>query len=421
MCPGCLHLGVFTHASGLGLAWLLSGGMRGSAVIARIAVAAAAILAAALAATSAAQEDEPTLREVAQVLVNAAGTGNTTVSVTLQSTSTADIRLPDALAGRIGADDRIAYVVLTNEDSCVPGVVDESCIVVSSLRSGEWEGIDAVQAGAREIGDSYIGELNDAFGTRATFHSVYIHHSEEARLAQASDRRIVSAVYTMPHEHTASLHAKVGGIILSREIREGGGFYEASRRIVPLDGSQMLVSATPVAGATLMQVRVSAMLGGAEAGTVDPLALLPFDTLERSRVFAQGSSPLGSLVRAIVVPEEPSRVASSETALLPTVIINGELLPSAVGHAGWVFDPVSGPVIEGRFLFGGLSEVEEGELAFTTVPLDGPGDPEPEQPAPPIEPVPPASAQDAMAWLPYAGLAAAVGAGAALYAIWRRR
>lgn len=385
-------------------------------------MAAAAILAAALAAASEAQEGEPTLREVAQVLVNAAGTGNTTVSVTLQSTSTADISLPDALAARIGADDRLAYVALTNEGSCVPGVVDESCIVVSALRSGEWAGIDAVQAGAREIGDSYIDELNAAFDTRASFHSVYIHHSEEARLAQASDRRIVSAVYTMPQEHTASMHAKVGGIILSREIREGGGFYEASRRIVALEGSQMLVSVTPVAGAALMQVRVSAVLEGADAGAVDPLALLPFDSLERSRVFGQGSSPLGSLVRAIVVPDEPSRVASSATALLPTVIIDGQLLPSAVGHAGWVFDPVSGPVIEGRFLFGDLGEVEMGELVFTTVPLAGPADPDPEPP----EATPEPAAQQGvpgvgMAWLPYAGLAAAVGAGVALYALWRRR
>lgn len=391
-------------------------------MIARTAMAAAAILVAALAAASEAQEGEPTLREVAQVLVNAAGTGNTTVSVTLQSTSTADIQLPGDLAARIGADDRLAYVVLTNEDSCVPGVVDESCVVVSSLRSGEWEGIDAVQAGAREIGDSYIDELNAAFDTRATFHSVYIHHSEEARLAQASDRRIVSAVYTMPQEHSASMHAKVGGILLSREIREGGGFYEASRRILPLDGSQMLVSVTPVAGAPLMQVRVSAVLEGAEAGAVDPLALLPFDSLERSRVFGQGSSPLGSLVRAIVVPGEPSRVSSSATALLPTVIIDGQLLPSAVGHAGWVFDPVSGPVIEGRFLFGGLDEVEEGELAFTTVPLDGPVDPDPAPPAePPAPAAQPGEPGGGVAWLPYAGLAAAAGAGAALYALWRRR
>lgn len=384
-------------------------------------VAAAAALAAALAATSEAQEDDPTLREVAQVLVNAAGTGNTTVSVTLQSTSTADIRLPDALAGRIGSDDRLAYVALTNEGSCVPGVMAESCIVVSTLRSGEWDGIAAVQAGAREIGDSYIDELNAAFDTRASFHSVYIHHSEEARLAQASDRRIVSAVYTMPQEHTASMHAKVGGIILSREIREGGGFYEASRRIVALEGSQMLVSVTPVAGAPLMQVRVSATLEGADAGAVDPLALLPFDSLERSRVFDRAPSPLGSLVRAIVVPGEPSRVSSSATALLPTVIIDGQLLPSAVGHAGWVFDPVSGPVIEGRFLFGGLDEIEEGELAFTTVPLDGPADPDPAPPGEAPEPAAPQGARGGdMAWLPYAGLAAAVGAGIALYALRRR-
>lgn len=391
-------------------------------MIARAALAAAAVLAAALAATSAAQEGDPTLREVAQVLVNAAGTGNTTVSVTLQSTSTADILIPDALALRIGADDRLAYVVLTNEGSCVPGVVAESCVVVSSLRSGEWEGIDAVQAGAREIGDSYIEDLNAAFDTRATFHSVYIHHSEEARLAQASDRRIVSAVYTMPQEHTASMHAKVGGIILSREIREGGGFYEASRRIVALEGSQMLVSVTPVAGAPLMQVRVSAVLDGADAGHVDPLALLPFDSLERSRVFERGSSPLGSLVRAIVVPEEPSRVSSSATALLPTVIIDGQLLPSAVGHAGWVFDPVTGPVLEGRFLFGSLDEVEEGELAFTTVPLEGTGDPDPAPPGEATGPAQPPGAQGGdTAWPQYAGLAAAAGAAVALYVVLRNR
>ena len=392
-------------------------------MFARILMLAALLVAVSQVLPSVAQDDDTVpFHEVAQVLVNTAGAGNTTVSITLQSTSTDDITLPDELASRIGADDRIAYIAVTNEDSCVPGVLGESCILVSALRSGEWSGIDEVQAGAREIGDSYIDELNAAFDTRASFHSVYIHHSEGARLAQAADRRIVSAVYTMPQEHTASMHTKIGGIILSRDIRDGGGFYEASRRIVALEGSQMLISMTPVAGAPLMQVRVSAILEGADSREIDPLALLPVSSLERSSVFPYGSNPLGSLVRAIVVPDVPSRILPSSTTLLPTVFINGELLPSAVGHSGWVFDPSTGPFIDGRFLFGDNRLVEDEELAFSIVPIDEPLEPsQPTAPQPPTVATAPSGTDGTDPLILYVmGAIIAGAAGAALYLLRRR-
>ena len=329
---------------------------------------AAGVLAALWLASGAAHaqnEDNIPFHEIARVVLNATEPGLAEASVTLQSTSTDDMLVDPALAARIAGDDGLAYIALTNEGSCVIGVTeDESCVLVSVLRHGEWDGIEEIQRGAREIGDSYIDDLNEAFDTRAQFHSVFIHYGEEARLAQAADRRIVSAVYTMPREETASMYEKVGGILLSPDIRSGGGFYEASRRVIAIEGSHMLFSITPIAGSQLMQMRISAEVGVPDVRRINPLELLRSDPLERSDMFSRGYNPLGSIVQAVVISEDELRLASSSAPILPTRIVDNEHVPLSVRTGGWIFDPASGNVIKGTYIFGGDDEVEDDAIVF---------------------------------------------------------
>lgn len=315
--------------------------------------------------TYAQNTDNIPFHEIARIIVNATETPNAIASVTLQSTSIEDMTIDPELANRITTDERIAYIALDNKGTCVLGVNDESCILVSILRSGKWETIDEIQSGARKIGDSYIDSLNEMFDTRAEFHSVFIHYNEEARLAQASDRRIVSAVYTMPREDTASMFEKIGGIVLAPEIRRGGGFYDVARYILATENPHMLFSITPIAGSHLIQMRITAESPVTDIHNIDPIALLSADTIERSEMFAQGSNPLGSIIQVVVISPDEQNIVSSESPILPTRMIDGEQVPLSVNMPGWVFDLAAGNIIKAKYIFGTNNLVEDSDLVFT--------------------------------------------------------
>ncbi len=312
-----------------------------------------------------AQDSNIPFHEVANVIVNATKTPSATVSITLQSTSINDMMIDPELVGRVAQDDRIAYIALTNEGACVPGVGDESCILVSILRSGEWSTIDDVQSGAKIIGDSYIDELNGAFDTSAEFHSVYIRYDSEARLSQASDRVIVSTVYTMPREDTASMFEKIGGIILSPDIRSGGGFYDVARYILAAHDARMLFSMTPNAGTPLMQMRIAAEFEIADPHSIDPIALFSADSIERSAMFSRGANPLGSIIQVAVISSDKLGLASSESEILPTRIIDGDHVPLQLNTPGWIFESASGKLIKAKYIFGTKDKIEGGDISFT--------------------------------------------------------
>ena len=86
--------------------------------------------------------------------------------------------LPDSLERRILEHDRLIAILFTNADTCVPGVVDEACIIVNMARVPEETNIILVQDGARAVGDLFIDEVNEVMGMGATLHSVFVHHDD---------------------------------------------------------------------------------------------------------------------------------------------------------------------------------------------------------------------------------------------------
>ena len=60
-----------------------------------------------------------TFQEMAQVVVDTSISNNVTASITLQSTSNQEIKIPSELESRILENEKIVAVVVTNEESCV--------------------------------------------------------------------------------------------------------------------------------------------------------------------------------------------------------------------------------------------------------------------------------------------------------------
>ncbi len=161
-----------------------------------------------------------TFQEIAQIIVDKSISQNVTASITLQSTSIQEIKIPAELEQKIREDERIKAIILTNQGKCILGVVDQSCIMINVERNFADRGIIAIQDATKEIAELYIDEINQAFDTNAKFHSVFVHTDDLTNIALetsgvVSGRGIVSAVYTMPMEDTNSMYEIRVNLIIS--------------------------------------------------------------------------------------------------------------------------------------------------------------------------------------------------------------
>lgn len=325
----------------------------------------------ALAVPAGAQEiDYARYVESVQVLVDTLS-GTVSASIVLRSTSTADITLPDSLVQDIQEHDRVIAALFTNADACVPGVRNEVCIVVSMARIPGETNIVLVQDGAREVGDGFIDALNKALGMNAAFHSVFVHHDDTQRETlgmpgTVMGRNTVSAVYTLPQQETAAFYDMLAPRVLASGIATGGGFADAARELATQQDSTITLAAMPLGADTLMQLMVTKTYNHTVAdGTLDPLKMLGIDSLEKSAYFGDGFYPLNSLVRVAVISQESTSVSDTRASILQVIQSERGTIPADVSEVGWFFDPDSGTLIRGTYLFGEATAVRVGETEIT--------------------------------------------------------
>jgi len=310
-----------------------------------------------------------TFQETAQVLVDRTLSGNVTASVTLQSTSNQEIKIPSDLNQRILDSQRIVSVVLTNHDGCgVLGVSDEGCILVNVARAPEDTNIVKVQEAARQNGDQIIGGLNELFDTDATYHSSFLHHKDVINemlgtSGAVSGRDVVSAVYTMPREDTHAMYQKVSALTLDRRIRDSGGFYSTASSLASHENSHMALSILPAQGTSLFQLRVASDYPGADStNRLSPLDYFHTDEIRRSDYFAGGFYPLNSIFQVVILSPEEITIQDVNADLIPTREVGGEPIPTEFDRSGWVFDEKPSTKIEAKYLFGTKTSASGGEL-----------------------------------------------------------
>ena len=313
-----------------------------------------------------------TYQETAQIIIDKIISHNVTASITLQSTSVQEIQIPKELEQKIRENDRIVAVVVTNQENCVLGVFDESCIMVNVKRDPDDKGVIAIQDSARKIGDSLIADVNEAFDTSAEFHSVYVHTTEETNDALEtsgviSGKGTISAVYTMPQESTDSMYEKLTALLLPQIIRDSGGFYNTALNLSKDTDSRMTVSIIPLDNSSLMQIKISKNYPNVASSLskIVPLNYLETKQLQRSEYFSSGFYPLNSLVQVVVLSPESTNVSNVAGNILETNMIDNEMIPKDITKKGWVFDPSSGEKIQGKYLFGRDTTVNSDELVFT--------------------------------------------------------
>lgn len=303
-----------------------------------------------------------TFHEGATILVDRTGSHNVSASVTLQSTSILEMRVPQSLEKQLRDDALITAVVVTNQGRCVLGVGDdESCVLVNMERDPEAAGIVSLQDSSRERADAHIGAINEALDTDASYHSVFVHSGGDMSGAStglpgiASGRATVSVVYVMPMADTDWMYQKMSSILLPGQIRESGGFHDAARILAAHDNSKMLFAIIPSDSGSLLQLKVASArpVNASAADVVRPLEMMGLEKLERSGYFSSGFYPLNSVVQvAISSADAEVSVSGSAQAELPTRVVDGEKIPTDVTGDGWIFDPDRGKLIHAKYIFG---------------------------------------------------------------------
>jgi hypothetical protein len=317
-----------------------------------------------------------TFQESAQVIIDNKISQESIASITLLSTNIQEIKIPSQLEEKIRENNRIQAIVVTNENNCVLGVNDQSCILINIERNPEDKGINAIQESTKRIGNSFIDKINEVLDTDAKFFQVYIHTADQTNKeletsGVISGSGIISAVYTMPMEDTYSMYEKISSMLLSKEIRESGGFYEVAKNLSNEDSAKTTFSIINTDSKMLLQLRVSAnepikLSNQIEKETkISPLEFFKIKELNRSNYFSKGNYPLNSLFQVVILQNEEYNISNVNGDIISTQIIDGMQMPTDITKKGWVFDPKEGERIQGKYLFGESTAINENELKFS--------------------------------------------------------
>ena len=318
-----------------------------------------------------------TFQESAQVIIDEKIYQKTTTSITLFSSNIQEILIPIELEQKIRENQRIEAIILTNENNCVLGVVDQSCIIINISRNPDDAGINAIQDSTKKIADSYIDEINELFDTNAEFFQVFIHTADKSNEALETSGIIsgtgtISAVYTMPMESTDSMYGKISAMLLSKQIRESGGFYNISKKLANEENSKMSFTIIPTESKSNLQLRVSldnpldnSNQIESKFTEIDPLGFFKIKELNRSDYFSTGNYPLNSIFQIIILSNESTNVSDVKGNIIPTQNIDGIEIPIEITKQGWVFDPQEGQKIQGKYIFGENTSINANELKFS--------------------------------------------------------
>ena len=317
-----------------------------------------------------------TFQESAQVIIDKKISNKSITSITLLSSNLQEIKIPTELEQKIRENERIQAVVITNQNNCVLGVRDyESCIIINIERNPEDKGINAIQDSTREIADLYIHEMNQVFDTNAKFFQTYIHTSDETNQALGtsgiiSGYRTISAVYTMPMQDTDYMYDKLSTMLLSKSIRDGEGFYNVAKILSEDENAKMSFSIIPSESKSLLQLRISIEnpIESQIEGTItkiNPLEFFNIENLNRSDYFSPGNYPLNSIFQIVILANDEMNVSDVRGNIIPTQMIDGIEIPIEITKKGWVFDPQKGEQIQGKYIFGESTSINENELKFS--------------------------------------------------------
>ena len=320
--------------------------------------------------------EKATFQESALVIYDQQYSNSVITSIGLETISNQEIKFTDDLIKKINDNEKIRAIVFTNAGECVIGVTsEEQCIMINfdyQQLKGDG-GIRMVQDSAREMGNEIIDQLNEELGVEGEFHSTFIHTVDDANLlletsGVISGRGAVSATFTMPKQSTDFLFTDLAGTLIAKEIREGQGFYDISKKLSKNDGAIISVSIIKTGDENLFMFKVTNEIKdvGGEISRINVLENFGVNEISRSDVFDGRNVPLNSVIHLVVIPSEPAKIDTIATHAITdlTTLEN-------ISKRGWFFSSPAGNSIDAKFLFGQSKVIPQDELRVEIGPWDG--------------------------------------------------
>lgn len=330
---------------------------------------------------SAQQPQLASYRETAHILVDEKVQNKTTAFVTLASTSPVEMRVPADLSLKVQNTANVTSVVITNAENCIVGVQDQGCVLVNIVSPSlvETYDINKIQADAKQVGDSLIDSINKAFATNAQFNSVYVNPRGDLSSAlgtsgAVSGNRTISVIYTMSRPDSSYLFDGLTAILIPKQIRDDGGFFNAAQKMAQDSNSTVTFVITPGQGTSLYQLQVSKQVPiTGPVTTVKPLELFGVDKLQRSSYFDVGFFPLNSILDVTAISNDNISITNHGGDLAPSEIKDGQKFPTDLTKSGWIIDPDYGQKVSAVYLFGKDTSVTSNQAFLTlgnTIPTD---------------------------------------------------
>ena len=320
--------------------------------------------------------EKATFQESALVIYDQQYSNSVITSIGLETISNQEIKFTDELIKKINDNEKIRAIVFTNAGECVIGVTsEEQCIMINfdyQQLKGDG-GIRMVQDSAREMGNEIIDQLNEELGVEGEFHSTFIHTVDDANLlletsGVISGRGAVSATFTMPKQSTDFLFTDLAGTLIAKEIREGQGFYDISKKLSKNDGAIISVSIIKTGDENLFMFKVTNEIKDVadEISRINVLENFGVNEISRSDVFDGRNVPLNSVIQLVVIPNEPAKIDTIATHAITdlTTLEN-------ISKRGWFFSSPAGNSIDAKFLFGQSKVIPQDELRVEIGPWDG--------------------------------------------------
>ena len=320
--------------------------------------------------------EKATFQESALVIYDQQYSNSIITSIGLETTDNQEIKFTDELIQKINDNEKIRAVVFTNAGECVIGVTsEEQCIMINfdyQQLKGDG-GIRMVQDSAREMGNEIINDLNQILGVESEFHSTFIHTVDDANLlletsGVISGRGAVSATFIMPKQSTDFLFTDLAGKLISKEIRDGQGFYDISKKLSKNDESIISISIIKTGDENLFIFKVTNEMKEVadEISRINVLENFGVNEISRSDVFDGKNVPLNSVIHLVVIPSEPAKIDTIATHAITdlTTLEN-------ISKRGWFFSSPAGNSIDAKFLFGQSKVIPQDELRVEIGSWDG--------------------------------------------------
>tara|TARA_B100001540_G_scaffold308750_1_gene323896 strand:- start:1730 stop:2959 length:1230 start_codon:yes stop_codon:yes gene_type:complete len=319
--------------------------------------------------------EKATFQENLTVIYDQKLSNSIIMSVGFETTNNAEIRFSDEVIKKVNEQADIKSIVFTNAGNCVVGVTSEQqCIMINfdyERLKGDG-GIRMVQDSARDMGNLLIDDLNQIFRTDAEFHSTFIHTVDDTNTlletsGVISGRGAVSATFVTDKRATDFLFTDLSGILISKEIREGEGFYEIMKKLSKNDNSIISISMIPYNEENLYMFKVTNEIKE-ESGEIRKINILEeigINEISRSKIFDNRNVPLNSIIQLVIIPNEPTQISGITTHAITDLTSLENIMKK-----GWFLNSPAGNMIDIRFLFGTDDKISGNELVVETKPWD---------------------------------------------------